>query len=427
MVEKIRIGNNILVKWSILDESGVAYELESRSGYSVELRCGSTPVSASVQSVRGNTITLLYAGRNQRLLGKYHLKYTESAGDLMITFDQRDIFELVEHSWQAGAGVDSGNVTVDVTAHFPVVQGPKGEKGDKGDKGDPGETTITSQGIQGALGYIPYEKPSAGIPSTDLSSFVRDSLRKADSALQEHQDISGKVDKIEGKGLSTNNYTNEDKYKLDNLPTSAELEGELASKQGILTFDDIPTQNSNNPVKSGGVYTALAGKANASDLANYDSIIGIGTAVKEFHPNTPYLKGEFVVHPDSVTGIVNVYEFTAYHPAGAWTGTDVKIANIYNLFANYAGTDTEKVYVQLASSDGLLTLEGIEVTANFSDGGIETKEADANGRCVFDIAKGRVYTISVEQQGGQGYAFCPAQMGEAVADDRYMYLSLIHI
>lgn len=35
------------------------------------------------------------------------------------------------------------------------------------------------------------------------------------------------------------------------------------SKQDVLTFDAAPTQNSNNPVKSGGVYTALDGKAPA--------------------------------------------------------------------------------------------------------------------------------------------------------------------
>lgn len=38
-------------------------------------------------------------------------------------------------------------------------------------------------------------------------------------------------------------------------------------KQNALTFDDVPIASSNNPVKSGGVYTALEGKANSSDLA----------------------------------------------------------------------------------------------------------------------------------------------------------------
>lgn len=39
-----------------------------------------------------------------------------------------------------------------------------------------------------------YTKPSTGIPKTDLASSVQTSLGKADTALQKHQDISGKAD-----------------------------------------------------------------------------------------------------------------------------------------------------------------------------------------------------------------------------------------
>ena len=41
-----------------------------------------------------------------------------------------------------------------------------------------------------------YNKPSSGIPKTDLASAVQTSLKKADTALQAHQDISGKLDKL---------------------------------------------------------------------------------------------------------------------------------------------------------------------------------------------------------------------------------------
>lgn len=46
------------------------------------------------------------------------------------------------------------------------------------------------------------------------------------------------------------------------------VNSKLSAKQDTLTFDNAPTANSNNPVKSGGVYTALAGKQDTiSDLA----------------------------------------------------------------------------------------------------------------------------------------------------------------
>ena len=52
--------------------------------------------------------------------------------------------------------------------------------------------------LQGATrGSTAYQKPSAGIPSSDMSDAVQASLGKADSALQQHQDISGKADKSE--------------------------------------------------------------------------------------------------------------------------------------------------------------------------------------------------------------------------------------
>ena len=51
-----------------------------------------------------------------------------------------------------------------------------------------------------------YTKPSTGIPKTDLASAVQTSLNKADSAIQEHQDISGKQD-ITDNTLTTINKT----------------------------------------------------------------------------------------------------------------------------------------------------------------------------------------------------------------------------
>ena len=45
----------------------------------------------------------------------------------------------------------------------------------------------------------------------------------------------------------------------------------LAGKQDTLTFDDSPTSGSDNPVKSGGIYTALAGKGDADRFIVMDT------------------------------------------------------------------------------------------------------------------------------------------------------------
>lgn len=48
--------------------------------------------------------------------------------------------------------------------------------------------------------------------------------------------------------------------------SGADYKMTLAQALGVLSFDDTPTQGSSKPVTSGGIYTALAGKANTSDV-----------------------------------------------------------------------------------------------------------------------------------------------------------------
>jgi hypothetical protein len=58
--------------------------------------------------------------------------------------------------------------------------------------------------------------------------------------------------------------TSGDVAKLSALPTNDQLNALLGGKQDVLTFDNVPTQNSNNPVKSGGVYNAI--KQNTDEI-----------------------------------------------------------------------------------------------------------------------------------------------------------------
>lgn len=51
------------------------------------------------------------------------------------------------------------------------------------------EQTVTGWGFTKNKGD--YSKPQGGIPKSDLNSDVQDSLNKANSALQEHQSLSG--------------------------------------------------------------------------------------------------------------------------------------------------------------------------------------------------------------------------------------------
>ena len=106
----------------------------------------------------------------------------------------------------------------DATAGHIAVFTSEGSMSDSGSKAADFATAE-----QGEKADTAYQKPDGGIPKADLDSGVQASLGKADTALQKHQDISGKVDKVDGKGLSTNDFTDNDKGKLDGIATGAQV------------------------------------------------------------------------------------------------------------------------------------------------------------------------------------------------------------
>ena len=111
-----------------------------------------------------------------------------------------------------------------------------------------------------------YSKPTNGIPKADLAQAVQTSLSKADSALQSvpnayrtasAQDTidSGKVDKVTGKGLSTNDYTNTAKAKVDAIPANP--------KYTDTVYDDTAVK---------GRVSALESKLNGSGAVTFAAV-----------------------------------------------------------------------------------------------------------------------------------------------------------
>lgn len=71
--------------------------------------------------------------------------------------------------------------------------------------------------VAGIVNTLSGKADKSEIPS--LAGYATESWVENKSYLTEHQDISGKVDKVSGKGLSTNDYTAADKAKVDATPT----------------------------------------------------------------------------------------------------------------------------------------------------------------------------------------------------------------
>lgn len=88
------------------------------------------------------------------------------------------------------------------------------------------------------------------------------------------------------------------------LIIQSELDDAMATKQDTLTFDDTPTDGSNNPVKSNGIYDALATKANTDMVA------------ADFNAGTSYTAGNYCVQDGKL------YKFKNNH-SGAWSSADV--------------------------------------------------------------------------------------------------------
>lgn len=91
-----------------------------------------------------------------------------------------------------------------------------------------------------------YDKPSGGIPKTDLASDVQTSLGKADTAIQNHQDISGKEDKQNKTNNLDENSTN------NQYPSAKAVYNEIKGiKENV---DDISARTAVLENKTGKVY-----------------------------------------------------------------------------------------------------------------------------------------------------------------------------
>ena len=103
------------------------------------------------------------------------------------------------------------------------------------------------------------------------------------------------------------------------IATTAFVQTAIADKQDTLTFDNTPTANSGNPVKSGGVYTALAAKLDATTAE--------ATYLKKSDAGTVYsFKGSVNSYSDlpaaSAVQPGWVYDVKADGMNYAWTGED---------------------------------------------------------------------------------------------------------
>lgn len=189
----------------------------------------------------------------------------------------------------------------------PGAQGPKGDPGEKGEKGDPGsDASVTKQNVEAVLTgditshnhdsrYISKSNTSTYTPTADYHPATKKYVDDTVAAVDVTEQISGKadktyvdskldtkVDKVSGKQLSTNDYTNEDKTKLAGIAAGAEVnvnadwnaesgDAQILNKPTIITEEQVD-QKINTAI--GSVYKVKGSVANYEALPKDNVTIG---------------------------------------------------------------------------------------------------------------------------------------------------------
>lgn len=188
----------------------------------------------------------------------------------------------------------SGKVTTiksDNKTIATVNDGADGKDGVDGAKGDPG--------APGADGYTP-------VRGTDYWTDADKAAINADIAAQ----VAGKVDKIDGKGLSTNDYTDADKAAVAGLRSSLTHIGDIE----ITESDTKIAVKDNLALRMAAVLLTVPDGSPAlnvefkfddgSTVVRYCSNLNAGRAVVEIKNGMPYLDYSYIKGADTSTQTV---------------------------------------------------------------------------------------------------------------------------
>lgn len=216
-----------------------------------------------------------------------------------------------------------------------------------------------------------YSKPSGGIPKTDLASAVQTSLGLADSALQEHQDISGKADKSATVSTVGYNTTNKKITKTINGSTT-----DVVTASTIVT--DGGGLKSHQTIKQDGVTGATANRFGTCSIAAATAAktvsITSGTFALEAGARVS-VKFENANTADSPTlnvnskGAKNIFHKGAQITTG---GNKALLAGVcdfiydgtqWHLVGNYIDTNTQTITGVKGNSESTYRTGNVNITA----------------------------------------------------------------
>lgn len=257
----------------------------------------------------------------------------------------------------------------------PGIQGPKGDPGQKGEKGDPGsDASVTKQNVEAVLTgditshnhdsrYISKSNASAYTPTTDYHPATKKYVDDTVAAVDVTEQISGKadktyvdskldtkVDKEEGKGLSTNDYSDNDRQKVSNIVDY------VTTMRSTASMNTMGLSLDKKNVITGSIYTT------GSITFNSASSKSAGVLTASYFEKLDALPSAEELDQKINTAIGSVYKVKgSVANYEALPKQNVNIGDVYNLEdtgANYVATSTTPDWDKLSETvdlNGYLT------------------------------------------------------------------------
>lgn len=129
-----------------------------------------------------------------------------------------------------------------------------------------------------------------GLSTNDFTNAYRDKIDDTYTKSETDTALAGKVDKVSGKGLSTNDFTNTYKNKVDNTYTKTETDSAIASKiaevvaeapESLDTLKEIADWIDTHVDSASAMNSAI--QANATNIAKkVDKVTGKGLSTNDF-------------------------------------------------------------------------------------------------------------------------------------------------
>ena len=215
---KLRIGNTINIKFTIT-RAGTPYDLRDKNLLLVvKNKIKNTEVilhypAFSITGADHNVIFWTFQGNEQVYTGKYMLTLYENKGlDNMLAVDCCDAFELVNYTCDTDNETSCGNVEVETIELAADVGVSIGSVNWGGIGGDISSQTDLKNALDGKVDKV----EGKGLSTNDFDDTYKETLDNLDETTIINA-LANKVDKVEGKQLSDENYSLSEKQKLEGL------------------------------------------------------------------------------------------------------------------------------------------------------------------------------------------------------------------